>query len=251
MNQELAEVCTCGGFCLLPRYIFKSSSVISVAHTDSQHGCTKCCKCSSDWRPDAVWRGSAVWGRIIAKPIQFEDVVALCTSQGRRTSKEEILVVWASTESPSRKLQGEIQHLWMWLKDFWVCVLQYASYAQFNMHSLQLWAAYLRERRLAVRGFRVDHPAVESLNNTYERALVTMHKMPRIWLDYLEMLVEQKLITKARHTFDRALTSLPITQHDRVWILYLVSSRVGLHVARFNCFGFRTWTSVHIQRWDV
>lgn len=86
----------------------------------------------------------------------------------------------------------------------------------------QLWAAYLKERRAATRGLRCDHPAVESLNNTYERALVSMHKMPRIWLDYLELLVEQQWVTKARRAFDRALAALPITQHDRVWVLYLV-----------------------------
>jgi pre-mRNA-splicing factor SYF1 len=88
---------------------------------------------------------------------------------------------------------------------------------------VQLWAAYLKERRLAVRGLRVDHPAVDALNNTYERALVSMHKMPRVWTDYLELLVEQRLVTRARRTFDRALTALPVTQHDRIWILYLVS----------------------------
>eukprot|EP00200_Dunaliella_tertiolecta_P010820 CAMPEP_0202386768 /NCGR_PEP_ID=MMETSP1127-20130417/68372_1 /ASSEMBLY_ACC=CAM_ASM_000462 /TAXON_ID=3047 /ORGANISM="Dunaliella tertiolecta, Strain CCMP1320" /LENGTH=927 /DNA_ID=CAMNT_0048987473 /DNA_START=101 /DNA_END=2884 /DNA_ORIENTATION=- len=87
--------------------------------------------------------------------------------------------------------------------------------------SYKLWYAYLRERRTATRGMRIDHPAVASLNNTYERALVSMHKMPRIWLDYLELLVEQKFVTKARRTFDRALAALPITQHDRVWVLYL------------------------------
>jgi pre-mRNA-splicing factor SYF1 len=46
--------------------------------------------------------------------------------------------------------------------------------------------------------------------------------MPRIWQDYLELLVSQKLVTRTRRTFDRALASLPITQHDRIWVLYLV-----------------------------
>lgn len=87
---------------------------------------------------------------------------------------------------------------------------------------MQLWSAYLKERRLAVRGMRVDHPSVAALNHTYERALVSMHKMPRVWLDYLELLVDQALVTRARRCFDRALTALPITQHDRIWILYLV-----------------------------
>ena len=90
------------------------------------------------------------------------------------------------------------------------------------MACLQLWSAYLAERRAAVRGLPVTHPSISSLNNTYERALVNMHKMPRIWLDYLELLVGQRLVTRVRRTFDRALCSLPITQHDRIWPQYLV-----------------------------
>lgn len=94
--------------------------------------------------------------------------------------------------------------------------------------SYKLWYAYLTERLKAVRGVRFDSPAMKSLNNTYERALVSMHKMPRVWLDYLDLLVEQKHITLARRTFDRALAALPITQHDRIWTLYLVRLTTAL-----------------------
>ncbi|GLC45042.1 hypothetical protein PLESTB_001462400 [Pleodorina starrii] len=87
--------------------------------------------------------------------------------------------------------------------------------------SYKLWHAYLSERRLAVRGLRPDDVTFDSLNNTFERALVTMHKMPRIWVEYLQLLMEQRLVTRTRRTFDRALASLPITQHDRIWQLYL------------------------------
>lgn len=59
------------------------------------------------------------------------------------------------------------------------------------------------------------------MNNTFERALISMHKMPRIWLEYLEFLVRQHLITRSRRTFDKALMALPVTQHERVWVLYL------------------------------
>lgn len=45
--------------------------------------------------------------------------------------------------------------------------------------------------------------------------------MPRIWLDYCQFLVEQGRITRTRRTFDRALRALPITQHHRIWPLYL------------------------------
>jgi len=61
----------------------------------------------------------------------------------------------------------------------------------------------------------------EVVNNAHERALVHLHKMPRIWLDYLEFLMKQKKGTLLRRTFDRALQSLPITQHKRIWKLYL------------------------------
>ncbi|KAG6531062.1 hypothetical protein ZIOFF_004832 [Zingiber officinale] len=87
--------------------------------------------------------------------------------------------------------------------------------------SYKLWHAYLRERLEAVRGRPVNDLAFDSLNNTFERALVTMHKMPRIWLMYLASLSEQRLLTRARRTFDRALRSLPVTQHDRIWEPYL------------------------------
>lgn len=39
---------------------------------------------------------------------------------------------------------------------------------------------------------------------------------------YLLTLTEQKLVTKTRRTFDRALCALPVTQHDRIWEPYLV-----------------------------
>lgn len=95
--------------------------------------------------------------------------------------------------------------------------------AELSLSLLQLWHAYLKERRAAIRGLPLNHTAVEGLNNTYERALVSMHKMPRVWVEYLELLMSQQKLTHTRHVFDRCLCSLPITQHDRIWTLYLVS----------------------------
>ncbi|KAG0267367.1 Pre-mRNA-splicing factor SYF1 [Mortierella polycephala] len=91
--------------------------------------------------------------------------------------------------------------------------------------SYKLWKAYLDQRRqhLAKR----DLPYVraqkdwEDVGDCYERALVLLHKMPRIWIDYLEHLMATPRITKTRRTFDRALRALPITQHIRIWGLYL------------------------------
>ena len=45
----------------------------------------------------------------------------------------------------------------------------------------------------------------------------SIDQMPRIWLDYCQFLVDQELVTRTRRTFDRALRSLPITQHDKIW----------------------------------
>lgn len=45
--------------------------------------------------------------------------------------------------------------------------------------------------------------------------------MPRIWLDYLSLLTTMPVITRTRRAFDEALRALPVTQHSRIWELYL------------------------------
>lgn len=46
--------------------------------------------------------------------------------------------------------------------------------------SYKLWHAYLRERLEIVRNLLIPHSQFQNLNNTFERALAYMHKMPRI-----------------------------------------------------------------------
>jgi pre-mRNA-splicing factor SYF1 len=87
--------------------------------------------------------------------------------------------------------------------------------------SYKLWRAYLRERADAAAGLPPGHPALDALADVYERALVTMHKMPRIWAEFLEFLTSTRRLTRTRRAFDRALMALPVTQHERVWPLYL------------------------------
>ena len=87
--------------------------------------------------------------------------------------------------------------------------------------SYKLWYNYLRFRRSQLKGLCINHPKFEEVNNAHERALVFMHKMPRIWIDYCKLLVEQRKLTRTRRTFDRALRALPITQHHRIWPLYI------------------------------
>lgn len=59
------------------------------------------------------------------------------------------------------------------------------------------------------------------VNALFERALILLNKMPRIWELYLRFLGKQPFITLLRRTFDRALRALPITQHNRIWTLYI------------------------------
>ena len=89
----------------------------------------------------------------------------------------------------------------------------------------KIWAAYLRDRHEQVAYRKPGDPALDALARTYERALVYMHKMPRLWLDYLSFLSAQPLPTETRAAFDRALKALPVTQHERIWEIYLAFAK--------------------------
>lgn len=60
----------------------------------------------------------------------------------------------------------------------------------------------------------------QKVNALFERAIILLNNMPRIWEMYLTFLCQQPLVTQTRRTFDRALRALPTTQHDRIWKLY-------------------------------
>lgn len=89
--------------------------------------------------------------------------------------------------------------------------------------------------RLQYLEFRIKHlrgrnPAIhraeyQKVNSLFERALILLNKMPRIWEMYLSFLLEQPLVTQTRHCFDQALRALPITQHNRIWKLYKAFAR--------------------------
>jgi len=84
--------------------------------------------------------------------------------------------------------------------------------------------------RVQYLNFRTKHVAklnaaifaseYRKVNTLFERALILLNKMPRIWEMYLKFLMQQPLVTLTRHAFDRALRALPITQHNRIWALY-------------------------------
>ena len=84
--------------------------------------------------------------------------------------------------------------------------------------SYKLWRAYLQERSAELKDKPVTDKRYTVLINAYERSLVHLHKMPRIWLDYGELLMALRRGTLTRRTLDRALQALPVTQ---------VGARVG------------------------
>ncbi|OBT41840.1 pre-mRNA-splicing factor syf-1 [Pseudogymnoascus sp. WSF 3629] len=88
--------------------------------------------------------------------------------------------------------------------------------------SYKLWRMYLSIR---TKHLRKLNPAIfagefAKVNSLFEKALVLLNKMPKIWEMYLQFLLLQPLVTLTRHTFDRALRALPITQHNKIWALY-------------------------------
>ncbi|KZT41990.1 protein prenylyltransferase [Sistotremastrum suecicum HHB10207 ss-3] len=67
----------------------------------------------------------------------------------------------------------------------------------------------------------------KSLVSVFERALMWLPKMPRIWLMYFSVLSHPSCPpvlarTHARRTFDRALRTLPPSLHSRIWVRYLL-----------------------------
>jgi len=60
--------------------------------------------------------------------------------------------------------------------------------------------------------------------SAFERSLVRLHKMPRLWLMYAAFVVlydPERNPTTVRRIYDRALVALPASQHERIWEEYL------------------------------
>ncbi|KAI2619229.1 TPR-like protein [Hypoxylon sp. NC1633] len=88
--------------------------------------------------------------------------------------------------------------------------------------SYKLWKMCLqfRAKHVSKLNAAVFASEYKKVNALFERALVLLNKMPRIWEMYLKFLLKQPLVTLTRRTFDRSLRALPITQHNRIWSLY-------------------------------
>ncbi|OJI96079.1 hypothetical protein ASPVEDRAFT_77853 [Aspergillus versicolor CBS 583.65] len=93
--------------------------------------------------------------------------------------------------------------------------------------SYKLWKMYLefRTKHLKNRNATKYRAEFQKVNALFERALILLNKMPRIWEMYLSFILQQPLVTQTRRTFDRALRALPVTQHNRIWKLYKAFAR--------------------------
>ncbi|KAL5290155.1 XAB2 family protein [Megaselia abdita] len=87
--------------------------------------------------------------------------------------------------------------------------------------SYKIWYRYLRTRLQQVRSKSIEDPENDYVIQCFEKSMVYMNKMPRIWLDFCSFMMDLGDITKTRLLFNKALRALPVTQHKRIWFLYI------------------------------
>ena len=105
--------------------------------------------------------------------------------------------------------------------------------------SYKLWYNYLKEEREYVQSnYNIPNKHYDEVNMIHEQALIYMMKMPIIWINYIQFMMEQNSITKTKIIFNKALQSIPITQHKKLWDIYipLIESLSGCHRTKIEIF---------------
>jgi pre-mRNA-splicing factor SYF1 len=117
--------------------------------------------------------------------------------------------------------------------------------------SYKLWIKYLEFRMNHDLQLYILDKEYDDTNNCFERALMYLNKMPRVWITYLEFLVKQRKITLTRRVFNEALRAIPVTQHERLWEVYLpYVQRVNL--PQLACSAFERYLKLfpeHIENY--
>lgn len=129
---------------------------------------------------------------------------------------------------------------------------RYTIYERALVHrptSYKLWYRYLMERITECKDLCIIDRRVVETNNAFERSLMFMHKMPRIWMMYCEFLTWQRFTTQTRKAFDRALMSLPLTQHDRIWPLYIQFCK-AIKVPETSIRVFRRYVQIYPENME-
>ena len=105
--------------------------------------------------------------------------------------------------------------------------------------SYKLWYNYLKEEREYVQSnYNIPNKHYDEVNMIHEQALIYMMKMPLIWINYIQFMMEQNSITKTKIIFNKALQSIPITQHKKLWDIYIpwIESLSGCHRTKIEIF---------------
>ena len=105
--------------------------------------------------------------------------------------------------------------------------------------SYKLWYHYLKEEREYVKSnYNIPNKHYEEVNRIHEQALIYMMKMPIIWMNYIQFMMEQNSITKTKIIFNKALQAIPITQHKKLWDIYIpwIESLIGCHKSKIEIF---------------
>jgi len=116
-----------------------------------------------------------------------------------------------------------------WLRYYWhkdstlekLFILQRAC--NHLKRSYKLWIMYLDMRIELVENLNPIEYKLEfvKVNNEFEKALYLLNKLPMLWVKYLQFLNLQDDVTLIRRKFTEALRVLPVTQHEKIWPLYL------------------------------
>lgn len=69
--------------------------------------------------------------------------------------------------------------------------------------SYKLWHHFLTESVAHCEGKCLISASFVTVNSLFDRCLVFMHKMPRVWIMYLEFLLIQRLYNRFRAVLDR------------------------------------------------
>lgn len=104
--------------------------------------------------------------------------------------------------------------------------------------SFKLWKNYIEWSKIRLLNLDGAHREKEILRmlGVFKRGLQTLHKMPRLWIEYLAHLLNHvsHRVGLIRETFDAAIQSLPVQQHSRIWEHYLPwADEIGGEIAAY------------------
>lgn len=105
--------------------------------------------------------------------------------------------------------------------------------------SYKLWKQLLDLSTSQVKQVKgaVLSSAADAVNCQFERCLLSLSRMPRIWLDYMQFIALQRKITLLRRVLNNALRALPINQHYRIWDTFMRIMRdVGCKETVVKCY---------------